>query len=247
VLTPASETARDAIEAVRRLVLDCGAQPVEADAQLHDDALAVTSHVPQIVASLTAARLVDAEPGTLSLAGQGLRDMTRIADSDPDLWSQIVAANAGPVLSVLDAFAADLDRVRAELRSLRSGTAPRPEGGNKPNSQPPDKETDRLVDIARAPDTSELIRRGNEGRGRLPGKHGAARVEFATVPVVVSDRPGELARLLVASGAAGVNVEDVAIEHSPGQPVGLVELAVRPEVAEQLAAALRAGGWSVHA
>ena len=54
VLTPASETAREAIETVRRLVLDCGAQPVEADAQLHDDALAVTSHVPQIVASIIA-------------------------------------------------------------------------------------------------------------------------------------------------------------------------------------------------
>jgi hypothetical protein len=51
---------------------------------------------------------------------------------------------------------------------------------------------------------------------------------------------------LVASGAAGVNVEDVAIEHSPGQPVGLVELSVRPEAVAPLAESLRAAGWSVH-
>ena len=238
MLTPTGEATPEAVAAVQALVLDCGAQPVVSDARGHDDAVAVVSHVPQLVASLTAARLVDAEPATLNLAGQGLRDMTRIADSDPELWSEIVAANAGPVLSVLDDLAADLDRIRSELRSIGSST----------RRQLHDKETDRLIDIAsKAPVTKALIERGNEGRGRLPGKHGAAPVEFAIVPVVVSDRPGELARLLVASGAAGVNVEDVAIEHSPGQPVGLVELAVRPEVARLLADALRADGWSVHA
>ena len=79
------------------------------------------------------------------------------------------------------------------------------------------------------PATRRLVERGRAGRARLPGKHGAARVDFSTVQVVIADRPGELARLLVACGQAGVNVEDVAIEHSPGHPVGLVELAVRPD------------------
>ncbi len=106
MLTPTSEASSETVAAVRALVLDCGAQPVVSDARGHDVAVALVSHVPQLVASLTAARLVDAEPSTLSLAGQGLRDMTRIADSDPDLWSEIVAANAGPVLSVLDSLAA---------------------------------------------------------------------------------------------------------------------------------------------
>ena len=91
-----------------------------------------------------------------------------------------------------------------------------------------------------------VLERGNEGRRHLPGKHGAAPATFATVPVVVDDRPGELARLLVASGHAGVNVEDVRIEHSPGQPVGLVELAVRPELVATLADALTRAGWAVH-
>ena len=66
------------------------------------------------------------------------------------------------------------------------------------------------------------------------------------LPVVVKDRPGQLGRLFADAGKAEVNIEDVSIEHSPGQPVGVVELSVRPERAATLADALRARGWSVH-
>jgi prephenate dehydrogenase len=63
--------------------------------------------------------------------------------------------------------------------------------------------------------------------------------------VVIGDRPGELARLFQAAGAAGINIEDVRIEHSPGLPVGVAELAVRAETAQRLIEALAAGGWPV--
>jgi prephenate dehydrogenase len=63
---------------------------------------------------------------------------------------------------------------------------------------------------------------------------------------VIPDEPGALARLLASAGEAGINVEDIAIEHSPGQPMGLVELSVSPEHADALAAALTDMGWSVH-
>ncbi len=64
-------------------------------------------------------------------------------------------------------------------------------------------------------------------------------------PVVIPDQPGELARLFDATGAAGVNIEDVRIEHSPGLPVGVAELSVRPAEAGVLLDALEAGGWPV--
>ena len=67
------------------------------------------------------------------------------------------------------------------------------------------------------------------------------------MPVVVADRPGELARLIADVGRAGVNIEDLRIEHSPGQPVGLVELAVAPGAERALARALAGLGWVVHA
>ena len=87
--------------------------------------------------------------------------------------------------------------------------------------------------------------RGGDGRAAIPGKHGGASVRYVAVPVVVPDEPGKLARLFAAADAAGGNVEDVAIEHSPGQPVGLVELWVGPGSAATLIASLRAGGWTV--
>ena len=151
----------------------------------------------------------------LGLAGQGVRDVTRIAAGDPDLWIGILSANALPVADVIDAVAADLT---ATAEALREG---------------------------RRPDVTGMLERGGSGRRRLPGKHGDRAGSYAVVSVVIPDRPGELALLFQAAGVAGVNIEDVTIEHSPGRPVGVVELSVKPDAADLLAGELRARGWSV--
>ena len=65
------------------------------------------------------------------------------------------------------------------------------------------------------------------------------------VQVVLADRPGELARLFNAAGDAGVNIEDIRLEHSPGLPVGIAELSVRPDQAGALLDAMESGGWPV--
>ena len=110
VLSPAPDVDPAALAAVRRLALALGAVPVVMTAAEHDEAVALVSHVPQVAASLVAARLA-ARPGRrVALAGQGLRDVTRIAGSDPALWAQILAANAGPVAAVLAEVRDDLDR-----------------------------------------------------------------------------------------------------------------------------------------
>src|SRR5690606_19675308 len=78
------------ISVIEQLALDLGAVPVAMSAEDHDRAVALISHVPQAVSTLLARRLVDAEDKSLSLAGQGLRDTTRIAASAPELWVQIM-------------------------------------------------------------------------------------------------------------------------------------------------------------
>jgi len=90
-----------------------------------------------------------------------------------------------------------------------------------------------------------LLDRGQAGVARIPGKHGGEPREFAVVQAVISDQPGELARLFHAAEVAGVNIEDVRIEHSPGLPVGVAELSVRPGETITLLDALEAGGWPV--
>jgi prephenate dehydrogenase len=90
-----------------------------------------------------------------------------------------------------------------------------------------------------------LLDRGQAGVARIPGKHGGKPRNFRLVQVVIDDRPGELHRLFDAAGAAGVNIEDIRLEHSPGLPVGVAELSVRPDQADALLDAMKAGGWPV--
>ncbi|MDR7086816.1 prephenate dehydrogenase [Aeromicrobium panaciterrae] len=88
-----------------------GAVPLEMDAEAHDRAVAVVSHVPHVLAVLTAARLHGAPQDHLALSGPGLRDVTRIAGSDIALWQEILGANATEVRAVLEQVRGDLDRV----------------------------------------------------------------------------------------------------------------------------------------
>ena len=66
------------------------------------------------------------------------------------------------------------------------------------------------------------------------------------VTVVVPDRPGQLGRLLTDMGEIGVNLEDLHLEHSPGQPVGIAEISVLPTSREHLETSLAERGWTVH-
>ena len=216
-LCPLPETSEATIQAVTELVRTCGAVPVRTDPAAHDRWVALISHAPHLVAAAMAARLEEAPGEALELAGQGLRDVTRIAAGDTALWTQILSANAAPVAEVLAVVAADLAEAARMLAE--------------------DNDSDKAV--------AALLDRGQAGVARIPGKHGGAPREFAVVQVVIPDQPGELARLFDASGAAGVNIEDVRIEHSPGLPVGVAELSVRPAEAGVLLDALEAGGWPV--
>lgn len=216
VLTPSPESSPDAVAAVEELVRLCRAVAVVMDPEAHDRAVALVSHAPQVLATLVGARLVDAPEDAVQLAGQGIRDVTRIAASDPALWTEILGGNAGAVADVLDGLARDLDVVRAALRAGESEAV------------------------------TAALKAGNVGRARLPGKHGGTPANYTVVPVLVPDRPRELAQLLTDVGDADFNIEDLQIEHSPGQPMGLARIAVRPDRAEPLVAELRSRGWTVH-
>ncbi|MEU2515154.1 prephenate dehydrogenase [Streptomyces syringium] len=225
VLTPTRDTDTEVLNLALELVALCRAVPVVMDADAHDRAVALVSHTPQLLSSMVAARLRDADETAVRLCGQGIRDVTRIAASDPRMWLDILSANPGPVADVLAAVAGDLDETVRALRALQSTEEDKREEG--------------------AAGIEDVLRRGNAGRSRVPGKHGAAPAAYETVTVLIGDQPGELARIFADAGREGVNIEDVRIEHATGQQAGLIQLMVEPSTAPGLTAALRERGWSI--
>lgn len=148
VITPHDTASAQAVLTVERVAEICGGRLVTMAAQHHDEAVGQVSHVPQLVSALVGGGLLDLPPEHLRLAGQGLRDVTRIAGSDPRLWQQIIAANAravrveleelhaslGELIDVLD----DPDRVRAFLERGRRGVRALPgKHGSAPSTWVP--------------------------------------------------------------------------------------------------------------
>ena len=97
-----------------------GAHPVVIDAAQHDRQLAVTSHLPQAVASLLASFLARAAPPGASF-GPGARDTTRVAASDPALWAEIFLMNRDELLPALRSLETPLGELE---RALELGDAP---------------------------------------------------------------------------------------------------------------------------
>ncbi len=217
---------------VEQLAQDCGADPLIVDAESHDAAVALVSHLPQIAASAVAGQLSATAPEAiaLTLAGQGLRDTVRIAGSDPRLWEDILTANAAALAPIVSRLAGELGEVADALTAVA------------------DAVTSDDTDIHRDVDKTiqRFLDQGRRGFELIPGKHGAPATAYTVIPVVIPDEPGALARLFATVAKAGASVEDIDLEHSPGHPVGIVELSVRPEDAPGLVEALHADGWSSH-
>ncbi|ATG52140.1 prephenate dehydrogenase [Brachybacterium vulturis] len=224
VIVPHQSTEPRAVNALRGLALEIGSVPTTMDAAAHDIAVAQVSHVPQVMSSLLAATLLEPSEPALGLAGQGLRDTTRIADSDPRLWVEILGANASAVGQVLGVVRERLEDVLTALGTLAGD---------------PDPGTGSRRALA------DLVSAGNRGVRRIPGKHGGATDAFATVVVLVPDRPGELARLLTEIGQIGVNLEDLRLEHELGRDVGLAHIAIDAAREDLLTRELAERGWRV--
>ena len=92
----------------------------------------------------------------------------------------------------------------------------------------------------------DFMEGGNQGRARIPGKHGGISRSYTFLPVVIEDKPGQLAALFDECAKAEVNVEDLSIEHSPEQFTGLITLALSKDDALKLFNHLERSGWKVH-
>ena len=215
-ITPHQGSDADAVETVEQLVRLTGAVPVWLTPHEHDRAVARTSHVPHLMAALTAGRLATAPANHLALSGQGVRDVTRVAGGEPVLYGQIVSANSEAVLDLLGEVRHQLDQV---IAAIRTGDRATLEG---------------------------VLSLGAAGTRAIPGKHGGPGRPMRSVWVSVPDYAGELARLFSDAVVSQVSIEDIRIDHDPTRPVGLVELVVDETRAEHLLETLESRGWTTH-
>ncbi|UUZ59010.1 prephenate dehydrogenase [Nocardioides sp. B-3] len=120
-ITPHVTSSPEATKAVGELVAICGAVPTTLSPEEHDSAVARTSHLPHLAAVLVAGRPAGAPAEHLALSGRGVRDVTRIAASDPALWQQILGANADAVTDLLGELREQLDDLIAAVRTTSVG------------------------------------------------------------------------------------------------------------------------------
>lgn len=186
-------------------------------AKEHDELVAAISHLPQLVSSALAAELLGLSEDQLNVAGQGIKDMTRLAKSNPLLWSQIFLQNRLSLVPAIQSFINSLEQLKDDI------------------------EKNQLKNIV------AFLEKGNSGKEKIPGKHGARSREYAYLPIVIDDKPGELSKIFNICAEVNVNIEDLTIEHSPGQETGLITLAVSKNDIERLSTHLLSKGMKVHA
>jgi prephenate dehydrogenase len=117
ILTPLAQTDADAVELVRDMWRQTGAEVVEMSVEHHDEVLAATSHLPHMLAFAlvdTLARMHE-QAEIFRYAAGGFRDFTRIASSDPVMWRDICLANREAIAAMIDRFQGDLVGLREAI------------------------------------------------------------------------------------------------------------------------------------
>jgi prephenate dehydrogenase len=195
LLTPASDTDPDAFSAVHALIGSLGARVISVDAESHDEAVAIVSHVPHVAA----AALVDlaaahsGERGELMrLAAGGFKDTTRIAAGSADLWTGICLDNA-------TALAEGLSELRERLGGFEA-----------------------LVRSGDAGAIRAWLERAAVVRRSLPAQWVPATTQLTELAVPMLDRPGQVAEITAAATRAGCNIEGIDIDHQSEDTAVLV-------------------------
>jgi prephenate dehydrogenase len=210
-------TSELAKELLTELVSFCGSSLYWLTAKEHDQTVAAISHLPQILSTALAYTLDKKEVKSINLSGQGLRDLLRLSGSNPKLWSELLLANK----EALDSYLSEMNQSISAIRESLANN---------------DRKT-----------LEDIFTTGNKVYESIPGKHGGQNRNYSYLPIVIEDQPGQLAKIFDECSKIKVNIEDLSIEHSPGQQTGLITLALNEIDAEKLSNHLQSAGWNVHA
>ena len=103
------------LDRMEAIVTAVGANPLRMTAAEHDDAVAMISHLPQVLAAALVGEATE-HPAGLGLASGSFRDLTRVAASSPELWAELLVRNGDPLAAVIEAYAARLHRWAEAVR-----------------------------------------------------------------------------------------------------------------------------------
>ena len=218
-LTPTSATTPERLRVVHGFVASLGARPVAIGPEAHDRLVAVTSHLPHVLANVLlnqtgSTRIEGHDP--LQAAGGSLRDMTRIGGANPRVWVDIFLDNREALQAVL-----------AEQRRL----------------------LEQVEQALAREDAGYLARWIGEASGHRRRMLATAFVdpgELQRVRTHIPDRPGVLAGIFQALGAERINVEDFELDHVSTERGGtLTMLVAGAGEAERAAQLLEAQGYGV--
>jgi prephenate dehydrogenase len=218
-LTPTAATAPERLRAAHGLVAALGARPVAIGPDAHDRLVAVTSHLPHVLANVLlnqagATRIDGHDP--LQAAGGSLKDMTRIGGANPRVWVDIFLDNR-------EALAGALAEQRRQLEQVERALA--------------------------AGDAGFLARWIGEASGhrrRMLATAFADPGDLHRLRIHISDRPGVLAGIFQALGAERINVEDFELDHVSAERGGSLSVLVAGEgEAARAAALLEQQGYGV--
>ena len=218
ILCPDENTPPDYIPALHELISGLGARVISLPRESHDQAVAIVSHVPHIVASslvTLADRASDDQRQIMRLAAGGFKDTTRIAAGSPELWCGIAFDNANAVKkgiadmrAILDSFARAIEEGdRAGLTALLANAA----------------DVRRSLPVAWVPSSERLLE----------------------VRIPISNHPGAVAQATTIASEVGCNIQSIEIDHVTEDRAFLSMILTDEGDIGQLSAKLIDGGFSV--
>jgi prephenate dehydrogenase len=218
-LTPVPETEAASHRLVHGFVSELGATPVAIEPAAHDRVVALTSHLPHALANLLANQVGAGRVDghdPLAAAGGSLREMTRVAGANPRIWVDIFLENAA-------AMSVSLADHRRRVEQLEQALEARDAGF-----------------LAR------WIAEASSNRRRLLAEAFPDPGHLQQLHVHVPDRPGVLAGITQALGAARINIEDFELQHvSPERGGNLTVLVAGEDSARRAAELLEEQGYGV--
>ena len=218
ILCPDADTPAEHFPRLHELVTSIGARVIALPREDHDEAVAVVSHVPHIMASSLvqlASRHADDQQALMRLAAGGFKDSTRIAAGSPELWCGIAFDNK-------DVLSDGLDEIRGIIGAF----------------------ADALASDDRAALTA-LLADAAAARRALPVAWVPSTERLLEVRIPMEDRPGVVAEVTTVTSSVGCNIQSIEIDHVTEDSAVLSLVLTDEGDIGQLSAQLINAGFSV--